>query len=170
MANIYELAGDFQKFSDIAEQGELTEEQQAMLTEALANLKEDIEYKLDGYCKIIANFNADIAAIKAEKERLDAKQKVLENRIKNMKEAMKMAILAVKPDDPKVKTPLFTVSVKNNPESTVLDEPYIENIPEKYLKYKDPEIDRQKMKEDIKAGINLEGIAHLERTQSVIIK
>lgn len=170
MANIYELTGEFQKFSDIAEQGELTEEQQMMLTEALANLKEDIEYKLEGYCKVIANFNADIAAIKAEKERLDTKQKVLENRIKNMKEAMKMAILAVKPDDPKVKTPLFTVYVKNNPESAVLEEQYIENIPERYLKYKDPDIDRQLMKDDIKAGIDLSGIAHLERTQSIVIK
>ena len=45
MPNIYDLTGEFQMFSDIAEQGELTEEQAKMLDEALANLKEDIEYK-----------------------------------------------------------------------------------------------------------------------------
>lgn len=170
MANIYELTGEFLKFSDIASSGELTEEQSEMLTEALENLKEDIEYKLEGYCKVRANFKADIEAIKAEKKRLDDKQNALENRVKAMEEAMKTAILAVKPDEPKFKTPLFSVSVQNNPESVVMDEQYIENIPEEYLKFKEPEIDKTKIKEDIKAGKNLEGIAHLERSSSLRVR
>ena len=170
MANLYELTGEFLQFSDLAELGELTDEQQQMLTEALENLKEDIEYKLDGYCKVIANFKADIEAIKAEKDRLSKKQKSLENRIETMKEAMKNAIVAVKPDDPKIKTPLFTCTVRTNPASVVIDEQYIENIPEKYLKFKEPDIDKTKLKDDIKAGVDLEGIAHLESTTSLLIK
>lgn len=170
MANIYELTGEFLKFSDIASSGELTEEQSEMLTEALENLKEDIEYKLEGYCKVRANFKADIEAIKTEKKRLDEKQKALENRVKAMEEAMKTAILAVKPDEPKFKTPLFTVYVQNNPESVAMDEPYIENIPDEYLKFKEPDIDRAKIKEDIKAGKNLDGIAHLEQTKGLRIR
>lgn len=170
MANIYDLTGDFLKFSDIAERGELTEDQQQMLDEALANLKEDIEYKLEGYCKVRANFKADIEAIKAEKKRLDNKQKVLENRINTMENAMKMAILAVKPDEPKIKTPLFSLTVKNNAESVVMDVEDVNLIPEGYLKYKQPDIDKAKIKEAINAGKDLSGIAHLERTQSVIIK
>lgn len=170
MANIYELTGEFLKFSEIAEQGELTDEQKEMLTEALANLKEDIEYKIEGYCKVRANFKADIEAIKAEKKRLDDKQKALENRVKTMEEAMKATILAVKPDEPKIKTPLFSVSVKNNPESVIMDVEDVHLIPEGYLKFKEPEVDKTKLKEDIKAGKDLSGIAHLERTQSVIIK
>lgn len=170
MANIYELTGEFLKFSDIASSGELTDEQSAMLTEALENLKEDIEYKLEGYCKVRANFKADIEALKAEKKRLDEKQKALENRVKAMEEAMKMAILAVKPDEPKIKTPLFSLTVQNNPESVVMDEQYIENIPEEYLKFKEPEIDRTKIKEDIKAGKDLEGIAHLEQSKGLRIR
>ena len=170
MANIYELTGEFLKFSDIASSGELTDEQSAMLTEALENLKEDIEYKLEGYCKVRANFKADIEALKAEKKRLDDKQKALENRVKAMEEAMKMAILAVKPDEPKIKTPLFSLTVQNNPESVVMDEQYIENIPEEYLKFKEPEIDRTKIKEDIKAGKDLEGIAHLEQSKGLRIR
>lgn len=170
MPNIYDLTGEFQMFSDIAEQGELTEEQAKMLDEALANLKEDIEYKLEGYCKVRANFKADIEAIKAEKERLDNKQKALENRVKTMENAMKTAILAIKPDDPKIKTSLFSLSVRNNQESTVIDAEDINLIPEAYLKYPKPTVDKDKIKEAIKAGKDLSGIAHLERTQSVIIK
>ena len=170
MANIYELTGEFLKFSDIASSGELTEEQSEMLTEALENLKEDIEYKLEGYCKVRANFKADIEAIKAEKKRLDEKQKALENRVKAMEEAMKTAILAVKPDEPKFKTPLFTVYVQNNPESVAMDEPYIENIPAEYLRFAEPEIDRKKLLADLKAGKDLEGIAHIEQTKGLRIK
>ena len=170
MANIYELTGDFLTFSELAEQGELTEEQEQMLKEALDNLKEDIEYKLEGYCKVRANFKADIEAIKAEKKRLDDKQKALEKRIESLESAMKMAILAVKPDEPKIKTPLFSLSVRTNPEKVVMDVEDINLIPEAYLKFKEPEPDKTKLKEDIQAGKDLSGIAHLERTQSVIIK
>lgn len=170
MANIYELTGDFLTFSELAEQGELTEEQEKMLKEALDNLKEDIEYKLEGYCKVRANFKADIEAIKAEKKRLDDKQKALENRVEAMENAIKMAILAVKPDEPKIKTPLFSLTVRNNPESVVMDVEDVNLIPEAYLKFKAPEVDKAKLKEAINAGKDLSGIAHLERTQSVIIK
>lgn len=170
MASLYELTGDFLKFSQLMELGELTDEQNEMLAEALNNLKDDIEYKLDGYCKVRANFKADIEALKAEEKRLAEKRKALENRISNLEEAMKQAILLVRPEEPKVKTPLFSVSVQNNPESVVMDESYIENIPEEYLKFKEPEVDRAKIKEDIKAGKDLNGIAHLVRTQSVRIR
>ena len=171
MANIYELTDEFLKFSELAESGELTEEQNAMMTEALENLKEDIEYKLEGYCKVRANFKADIEAIKAEKERLNTKQKALENRVKQMEEAMKMAILAVKPkDDLKVKTPLFSISVQNNPESVVMDVDDVDLIPGAYLKFVDPEVDKELLKKDLKAGKDLSGIAHLTRTQSVRIR
>ena len=171
MANIYELTGEFQKFSELASSGELSEEQSEMLNDALANLKEDIEYKLEGYCKVRANFKADIEALKAEEKRLADKRKSLENRVKSMENAMKDAIIAVKPaDDLKVKTPLFSINVQNNPESVVMDEPHIENIPEEYLKFKEPEIDRAKIKEHLKAGVDLEGIAHLEQTEGLRIR
>ena len=171
MANIYELTGEFQKFSEIASSGELSEEQSEMLNDALANLKEDIEYKLEGYCKVRANFKADIEALKAEEKRLADKRKSLENRVKSMENAMKDAILAVKPaDDLKVKTPLFSINVQNNPESVVMDVEGVDLIPEKYLKFKEPDIDRDLMKKDIKSGIDLSGLAHLERTQSVRVR
>ena len=171
MANIYELTGEFQKFSEIASSGELTEEQSEMLNDALANLKEDIEYKLEGYCKVRANFKADIEALKAEEKRLADKRKSLENRVKSMENAMKDAIIAVKPaDDLKVKTPLFSINVQNNPESVVMDVEGTDLIPEEYLKFKEPEVNLSKIKEDIKAGKDLSALAHLERTQSVRVR
>ena len=142
-----------------------------MLNDALANLKEDIEYKLEGYCKVRANFKADIEALKAEEKRLADKRKSLENRVKSMENAMRDAILAVKPaDDLKVKTPLFSINVQNNPESVVMDVEGTDLIPEEYLKFKEPEVNLSKIKEDIKAGKDLSALAHLERTQSVRVR
>jgi hypothetical protein len=46
----------------------------------------------------------------------------------------------------------------------------IDDIPERYIKYLDPEIDKAKIKEDIQKGIDVEGIAHLEQTESLRIR
>ena len=46
----------------------------------------------------------------------------------------------------------------------------VDLIPEKYLKFKEPDIDKDLMKKDIKSGIDLSGLAHLERTQSVRVR
>jgi len=52
----------------------------------------------------------------------------------------------------------------------VMDEQYIENVPERFLKYKEPEINKTAIKEAIMAGENLEGLAHLEQSESLTIR
>jgi hypothetical protein len=64
----------------------------------------------------------------------------------------------------------FTVSLQKNPVAVVVDEQYLENIPEEYLKFKDPEIDKAKLKADLKAGVNLGGIAHLAQSDCLRIR
>ena len=70
----------------------------------------------------------------------------------------------------KFKTELFSFNVQKNPVAVVIDEQYIENIPEEYLIPQDPKVDKQKLKDDLKAGRDLEGIAHLEQTVGVRIR
>jgi hypothetical protein len=70
----------------------------------------------------------------------------------------------------KFKTALFSFGIQKNPASIVIDEDYIENIPPRYLIYQDPVIDRQKLKADLTAGMELDGIAHLEQTEGVRIR
>lgn len=169
MASLYELTGDYAKFAEIAQQGDLDDDMQAMLDGALANLADDIEVKLEGYAKVIKNFESDIEGLKKEEDRLAGKRKTLENRVKSMKTAMRDAMIAT--GKLKVKGDLFSFTVKNNAPSVVMDEQYIENIPEKYLIAQEPKIDRKLLAEDLKAdGAALEGIAHLESSQSILIK
>ena len=169
MASLYELTGDYAKFAEIAQQGDLDDDMQAMLDDALANLADDIEVKLEGYAKVIKNFESDIEGLKKEEDRLAGKRKTLENRVKSMKTAMRDAMIAT--GKLKVKGDLFSFTVRNNAPSVVMDEQYIENIPEKYLIPQEPKIDRKLLAEDLKAdNAALEGIAHLESSQSILIK
>ena len=169
MASLYELTGDYAKFAEIAQQGELDDDMQAMLDDALANLADDIEVKLEGYAKVIKNFESDIEGLKKEEDRLAGKRRTLENRVKSMKTAMRDAMIAT--GKLKVKGDLFSFTVRNNAPAVVMDVNYIEDVPEKYLIAQEPKIDRKLLAEDLKAdGAALEGIAHLESSQSISIK
>ena len=169
MASLYELTGDYAKFAEIAQQGDLDDDMQAMLDDALANLADDIEVKLEGYAKVIKNFESDIEGLKKEEDRLAGKRKTLENRVKSMKTAMRDAMIAT--GKLKVKGDLFSFTVRNNAPSVVMDVNYIEDVPEKYLIAQEPKIDKKLLAEDLKTdGAALEGIAHLESSQSILIK
>lgn len=165
MANIYELTGAFNTLWNLMEEGSIDDE---TLQEVFENTEEELSAKLEGYCKFIKNLESDIAGLKAEEKRLAEKRRVMENTIERAKFAMQMAMNAS--GNKKMPCGSFTVSLQKNPESVVMDEQYIENIPEEYLKYKDPEIDRAKIKEHLKAGVNLEGIAHLEQSEGLRIR
>ena len=165
MANLYELKNEFNTLWEILED-ELADDE--TISGAWEVAQEDLTDKLENCCKYIKNEEAVIAGLKEEEERLNARRKAKENAVKRLKELMKMAMLAA--GEKKIQCGTFTTSVQNNAPSVVLDEPYIENIPSEYLRVKEPEIDRKKMLEDLKAGKDLEGLAHLEVGQSLRIR
>ena len=165
MASLYELTAGLQTLWDLMEEGTLEDE---MLLEAFKNQEEEISFKLEGYCKFLKNLESDIAGLKAEEDRLKARRKAMENTRDRMKVVMQMAMETA--GEKKVKGQIFTIYIQANPESVVLDESYIENIPPEYLKVRDPEIDKAKLKEDLKNGVNLEGIAHLEQNYGLRIR
>jgi len=168
MASLYDLTGDYARFSELMEMEELTPEQAEMLKDALDNMVVDIEDKLENYAKIIKNFESDIEGLKAEETRLASKRKTLENNIKNMKARMTDAMIAT--GKTKIKGSLFSFNMQKNTPSVVIDEAYIENIPSEYLIAQEPKIDKKKLSDDLKAGKDLDGVAHLEQTQTIRIR
>jgi hypothetical protein len=131
-------------------------------------LSMDIEDKADGYAKVIRQLEANVAACKAEIQRLKTTATTMENNIKRMKENLQDAMEVT--GKRKFKTPLFSFSVQKNPPSLVLDEVDTARIPADYLIPQEPKIDTAKLKTDIKAGKDLDGIAHLESGYSLRIK
>lgn len=164
MANLYELKNEFNTLWEILED-ELAEDE--TISGAWEVAQEDLTDKLENCCKYIKNCETEIAGLKAEEERLNARRKAKENAVKRLKELMKMAMLAA--GEKKIQCGTFTTSVQNNAPSVVLDEQYMENIPEEYLVHK-TDINRRQMLEDLKAGKDLEGLAHLEVGQSLRIR
>ena len=166
MPNIYEFTQSFSTLWMLLED-EAVED--SVLEDAFANLTDDLKSKLENCCKYIKNEEADIAGIKEEEKRLKAKRSAAENRITRLKVLMKNVMDVA--GEKKLPCGTFTVSIQKNPESVVMDEQYIENIPERYLKYQEPEIDKTKLKEDLKNGDEEAlAIAHLEQAEGLRIR
>ena len=160
---LYELTDEVRTLLEMAEDDDLDPE---VLADTLEALTGEFEDKADGYAKVLKQMESDSAGLKAEESRLAAKRKVLENNMKRMKDTLQDAMMAV--GRPRIETKLFKFVIQKNPAAVVMDS--IENIPEEYLIYQDPKIDRAKIKEDLKAGKDLEGIAHLEQGEALRIK
>lgn len=165
MASIYELTESMRLLWGLMESGILEDSD---LEEVFANTEEELSIKLEGYCKFIKNLESDVSGLKAEEKRLADKRRVLENTIERSKRAMENALLVS--GEKKMACGSFTVSIQKNPEKVVLDVSEIKDIPEEFFKIPEPEIDRAKIKEALKNGENLEGIAHLEQSESLRIK
>ena len=165
MANIYELKADIQTLWNLMDEGQIDDE---TLIDAMKNSQEELSLKLEGYCKFIKNLEAEAKAYKAEEERLAKRRKTREKTIERAKAAMKMAMETA--GEKNIPCGVFTVYLQKNPEKLIMDEKEICNIPTEYLKYKEPEIDTKKIKEELMAGKKLEGLAHLEQDEGLRIR
>ena len=165
MANLYEITQDYLKILSMMEDPELDPKTLADTMEAVEG---ELEIKAENYAKVMKNLEADVAGIKAEIDRLSERKKTIENNIKNMKSALQMAMETT--GKTKFKTELFSFGIRKNAPSVIMDEPYIENVPERFLKYSEPTINRSAIKEAIQNGEDLEGLAHLESSTSLNIR
>ena len=165
MNTLYQLTADYMNLLEMAEDPDIDE--QAFM-DTLDGIEGAIEVKAENYAKIMRQLEADAAACEAESKRLKNKSKTIDNNIKRMKQALQFAMVTT--GKTKFKTPLFSFYIQKNPASVVMDEQYIENIPERFLVRKDPEINRKAIRDAINAGEDLTGLAHLESTESLRIK
>lgn len=162
---LYELTTEYMELLAMLEDPDVDED---LIADTLEGIDGELEVKADGYARVMRQMDADAKAIKAEEERLANRRKSLENRAANLKSRLQQMMEIT--GKIKFKTELFSFGIQKNPAAVVIDEQYIENIPEEYLIRQDPKIDRAKLKEDLKAGKDLEGIAHLEQTESLRIR
>ena len=165
MSTLYELTDDYLTLLEMAEDPDIDEQ---ALKDTMEGIEGALEIKAEGYAKIIRMLEGDAAACDAESKRLRTKKQTLENNMQRMKAALQYAMQAT--GKTKCKTELFSFGIQKNPAAVVIDEGYIENIPDRFLIPQDPQIDKKAIKEALKAGEDLEGIAHLEQTESLRIR
>lgn len=167
---LYDLTEELMELLQLAEDPDTDPEALQGSMESVSGLFEE---KADGYAKVIRQLNAEADMVNAEIERLKAKKNSLINNADRIKKALQAAMIAT--DKRKFKTPFFTFSIRKNPDAVVFD--CIRDgttIPERFMKYKKPEVDMTAIKKEIKQAINsgedLAGIAHLESSESLMIK
>ena len=162
MKTIYEITGDYFRLMEMAEEEDLDPQ---ALADTLESLDGEFEDKADGYAKILGQLAADAEVLKKEEKRLSDRRKVLENNTKRMKETLQKAMEAI--ERPKFKTKLFSFGIQKNPPSVVVDD--VEAVGVDYWEYPEPVINKKKMLEDLKAGVEVSG-AHIEQGQSLRIR
>lgn len=109
MSSLYEVTGNILALQEMLE-SPLDDED--ILKDTLEAVQGEYEQKIESYCKVIKNIDADIQAIKTEIARLSEKKKVLENNIDRLKKAMFDSMKATSTN--KVKGQIFTVSIQRN--------------------------------------------------------
>lgn len=162
---LYKLADDYKALLQMAEDPDCDPE---VLADTMEGLEGAIEDKAEGYAIVMKELEASELKIKAEVDRLNARRLTISNNIRAMK--LRLQTSMIETGKTKFKTDLFSFGIQKNPPSVVIDEQHLENIPKQYLVSQDPVIDKKKIKEDLKAGVNLEGIAHLAQTESLRIR
>ena len=165
MSTLYELTAEYLQLLEMAEDPDIDLQTLADTMDAIGG---ELEDKADGYAKVIRQLEYDEAAIDAEIKRLMSRKKTIFGNIEHMKDNLQAAMLAT--GKTKFKTALHSFNIQRNPPSVVVDELMVENIPEQYLIYQEPKINKKAILDDIKAGRDLSGIAHLEQGESLRIR
>ena len=120
--------------------------------------------KLEDYCKVIRQFEADAEAFKAEKERFVAKQKRAENAVLRLKGAVKAYMTAT--GKTKEQCGVFDVKVSQSKAVNILDEAA---IPEAYRVPQPDKIDKAGLRKALMAGEAITG-AELTVNENISIK
>lgn len=162
MSTMYELTDNFMAVLEMASDPEIPPE---AIADTLEGIEGEIELKAQSYAIIIKELEGEAVKLKTEETRLLSKRKSLENNIKRIKDNLFNAMKITGKE--KIKTDLFSFGIQKSPAKLVIDDSSL--IPEKYYVEQAPKLDEQRLKSDLKSGIECE-YAHLEQGEHVRIR
>lgn len=163
MRALYEIDQEILACVD-AETGEILD------TERLDALQMEREAKLEGVALWVKDLRAEADAVKAEADKLTARKKALDNKIEGLKTWLLQAL-----DGGKIKTARCNVYPTHGQRVAFdSEEEFVKRVQGTedealFLRYKEPEINKQEVKAALKDGMYVP-FAHLEETESVVIK
>lgn len=119
-------------------------------------LQEDRDAKIENIGLFIKNLEAEADAVKLEAKKLTARAKASENKAEHLRSYLQWRLAGEKFTTPKLK-----ISYRNSKKVNITD---LEALPEEFLRYKEPEPDKTKIKDAIKAGQDVPGAEVVEQT------
>jgi Siphovirus Gp157 len=122
-------------------------------------LEDSIENKCINITKLFQAIEATKDLIKAEKERLQKREQSFTNQVNSLKEYLRsnMDRCQIK----KIECPEFSISLQNNP--IAIEVLNMDDVPSDYDKCQKRELDTNKIKEDIKKGVDIPGVRLVQR-------
>ena len=156
---LYEMTVATKQLYELLANDEIDEQTIADTLEAMG-----VEEKLEGYCQVIRQYEAEKDMLKAEKERIDKKIKVSENAVNRMKKAVMEYMKAS--GSTKSTAGTFTVALSTSKATKIVDESL---IPKKYFIKQEPKIDKKAILEMLKSGAKVKG-CELQINEGVRIK
>ena len=157
--NIFEMTVAANQLYDLLTSGEIDEQTFNDTLQAMGT-----EEKLESYCKVIRQLEADAEMLKAEKERIENKKKTVDNSIGRMKKAVMEFMKAS--GCTKSTAGTFTVALSTSKATKIVDESL---IPKKYFIKQEPKIDKKAILEMLKSGAKVKG-CELQINEGVRIK
>ena len=157
---LYEIASQYDTLVnfDLETDGDI-----AAFRALMDDVQGEFDEKAESICKLIRSFQADADAFKAEKQRLEKKQKALENKAAALKEYLAFNARAILHQGERRRVGLFTIGFRKSPPKLVIDAGAA--VPEEFYKR---EIDTARLKDAIKNGEEISGV-RLESTESLSI-
>lgn len=148
MANLYEIDEQIMQCID-EDTGEILD------MEKLNNLQMQQEQKVESLALWYKNLLSDAAALKAEKETFAAREKSAKNRAESIK-----AYLSDFLNGEKFETKKAKITFRRSEQVDIVDQ---STIDDDYLTYQEPRPNKSKIKEALKAGIQLKGVQLVEK-------
>lgn len=148
--NLYEIAGEIQTIQTAFENGEIPEE---AFADTLEGIQMAFDAKVENICKLRANLLADIAAYKAEIDRLKQRETIAKNEIARLQNYLLGALKAT--GKQKFKAGTFALSVAKSPAALKIYDESL--IPKQYYVPQPDKIDSAAIKDAIKSGQKVPG-------------
>ncbi|EAE7347978.1 siphovirus Gp157 family protein [Listeria monocytogenes] len=157
MSTLYSIQGKYQQLLNLAEQ--LDPE---LLKDTLESIDDELETKAENVAFVIKELEGQSLILEKETKRLAERKNTINNNVKRLKQSLFDAMITA--NKQKIKTNLFTLDIRKNPPSIMVeDESKLLN----YLIEQPKKLDKTKLSDDLKQGIEVPGakIIQTERLQ-----
>lgn len=168
---LFDFATEFKSLYELCEDIEVNQEtgeiidNSDILSQMFNDLEMELSDKLENTAYLIKELEASEKALKDEAKRLNEKAKVLENRQTRVKELIKTTIESS--GQTKIKTDKFNFSISSR-KSFNYDNVNMFALDSEFIRVKE-ELDKNKIKDFIKAGGTIDGVFEVE-TSSLSIR
>lgn len=162
--HLYEISERYRELQMLAESDDLPPE---VIRDTLEGIEGEWEDKAEAVAAYIQNIEAAAEAKAEAAKAMQARAKMLEKRAESLRQYLLLQFQFM--GKTRVERPMFSLVLKNNPQSVVVDNP--EQVPVEFMVQKPPPpptVDKKLVGQAIKAGQEVPG-CHAEVSQRVDI-